>query len=120
MLVVKDLGSSFAAASKIRFEKMKLESWRSVPVWKDPKACQAELTSSIVGTLSHPHISDEGRKFLADRLSLLSDAQLHDLFTAARVDRRKDKIEGRPITADDWVQAFKEKRAQIVEHRCST
>jgi hypothetical protein len=115
-LVVKDLGSSFAHASKIRFAKMKLESWRSVPIWKNERTCQANLTSSIVGTLAHPHISEVGRKFLADRLALLSDDQLRDLFTAARVERRGDTVEGRPVTVDDWVRAFKDKRAQITNH----
>ena len=120
VLMVKDLGSSFAAASKLTFPKMKLESWRNVDVWKDERACQANLTSSIVGTLAHPRISEEGRRFLAQRLSLLSDKQLHDLFTAARVERRKDTVKGRQVTAADWVAAFKAKRDQIVKHRCAT
>jgi hypothetical protein len=119
VLVVKDLGSSFAAASRLTFPKMKLESWRDVPVWRDEKTCQANLTSSLVGTLSNPQISEAGRQFLADRLSLLSDKQLHDLFTAARVERRKDTVDGRQVTAEDWVAAFKAKREQIVERRCS-
>lgn len=121
VLVVKDLGSSFAAASRIRFPKMKLESWEGAPVWKDAKACQANLTSSIVGTLAHPLISEAGRAFLAERLSLLSDKQLHDLFTAARVERHKgDRVDGRQATAGDWVRVFKAKRDQIVNHRCAT
>ena len=120
LLVVKDLGSTFAAASKVTFPKMKLESWRRAPVWKDGKACRANLTSSIVGTLSHPIVSEAGRQFLAARLSLLSDRQLRDLFTAARVERWKYRTQGRPVTPDDWVQAFKEKRGQIVNHRCAT
>jgi hypothetical protein len=120
LLMIKDLGSSFAAAGKLSFPKMKLESWRGVEVWKDQAACQAKLTSSIVGTLAHPRISEAGRKFLADRLSLLSDKQLHDLFTAARVERRKDTVQGRQVTADDWVRVFKEKRDAIVNHRCPT
>jgi hypothetical protein len=120
LLMIKDLGSSFAAAGKLSFPKMKLESWRGVEVWKDQAACQANLTSSIVGTLAHPRISEAGRKFLADRLSLLSDKQLHDLFTAARVERRKDTVQGRQVTADDWVRVFKEKRDAIVNHRCPT
>jgi hypothetical protein len=120
MAMVKDLGSTFAAASKVSFPKMKLESWRSVDVWKNEKTCQANLTSSIVGTLEHPRVSEAGRRFLASRLSLLSDRQLTDLFTAARVDRRKDTVRGRQVTVADWVQAFKEKRAQIVDHRCQT
>jgi hypothetical protein len=118
--MVKDLGSSFGRASRLAFPKMKLESWRDVEVWKDGKSCQAHLTSSLVGTLEHPRISEAGRKFLADRLSLLSDKQLLDLFTAARVERRKDSLQGRQVTADDWVRVFKAKRDQIVNHRCQT
>jgi hypothetical protein len=117
-LMVKDLGSSFAAASKVRFAKMNLASWRSVEVWKDRRRCRAELTSSIVGTLAHPEISEPGRRFLAERLSLLSDKQIRDLFSAARVERRKEKIDGRLVTVDDWVEVFKSKRDQIVSHRC--
>jgi hypothetical protein len=119
-LMVKDLGSSFAAAGKLTFPKMELESWRSVKVWRHPGRCQAHLTSSIVGTLQHPTISEAGRRLLAERLSRLSDRQLHDLFRAARVDRRKDTTAGRQVTVEDWVQAFKEKRDQIVQHRCQT
>ncbi len=117
-LMVKDLGSSFAAASRVRFSKMNLASWRSVNIWRDERACRAELTSSIVGTLSHPSISEPGRKFLADRLSLLSDEQIRDLFTAARVERREDRIDGHVVTVDDWVKVFKHKREQVVNHRC--
>lgn len=120
LLMVKDLGSSFAAASKMRFTKMKLASWRSVDVWRDEPACRAQLTSSIVGTLAHPRISEPGRKFLADRLSLLSDDQIRDLFRAARVEQRQERIDGRLVTVDDWVEVFKAKRDQIVNHRCET
>lgn len=119
-LMVKDLGSSFAAARRVTFPKMKLDSWRSVAVWRKAESCQAELTSSLVGTLEHPRITEAGRKFLADRLSLLSDKQIHDLFAASRVDRRKDTFEGRRATVADWVGVFKEKRAAIVNHRCPT
>ena len=120
ILIVKDLGSSFAEASKINFEKMKLNSWESADIWRDEKGCQANLTSSFVGTLEHPVISEAGRQFLATRLSLLSDRQIRDLFTAARVERRGESIDGRPVTADDWARVFKAKRDQIVNHRCST
>ena len=118
LLMVKDLGSSFAAASKLRFAKMNLASWRSVDVWRNAPECRAQLTSSIIGTLANPSISEAGRKFLADRLSLLSDDQIRDLFTAARVERRQEKIDGRVVTVDDWVEVFKAKREQIVNRRC--
>jgi hypothetical protein len=118
VLMIKDLGSAFAAASRVRFAKMHLGSWRSVKVWKDERACVADLTSSIIGTLSHPVISEAGRKFLADRLSLLSDEQVRAIFKAARVERRNEMIDGRRVTVDDWLEVFKVKRDQIVKHQC--
>ncbi len=54
---------------------------------------------------------------LAERLDLLSDDQLHDLFTAARVERRDESIDGRPVTVGGWVRVFKDKRAQIRDRR---
>ena len=123
VLVVKDLGSTFAGARIIAYQKMKLDSWRDVPIWRDPETCQGDLTRSIIGNLENPVISEAGRRFLATRLSMLSDRQLHDLFTAARVERRGDTTRDadgprRPVTVADWVGAFKEKREQIVKHRC--
>ena len=121
LLLIKDFGSSFAEAHKLTvlpFAKMNLDSWRSVPVWRDGQSCQANLTASTKGTLQHPQISERGRRFLAQRLMLLSDEQLRGLFTAARVERRHEEIDGRLVTADDWVRVFKEKREQIVNHRC--
>jgi hypothetical protein len=119
VLMVKDLGSSFGGAKRMSFDKMKLESWRSVPIWKDQSGCRGDLTRSIIGTLENPMISDEGRRFLLEQLDRLSDKQLRDLFAAARVERRDDYTHGRRVTADDWVAAFKEKREQIRNRRCA-
>jgi hypothetical protein len=123
VLVVKDLGSTFAAARLIAYQKMKLDSWRDVPIWRDPATCQGDLSRSLIGNLEHPTISEAGRRFLATRLSMLSDRQLRDLFTAARVERRGDTTKdasgaSRPVTVQDWVGAFMAKRAQTVNHRC--
>ena len=123
MLVVKDLGSTFGGAKKFNYDKMKLDSWAEVPIWKDPATCQGDLTRSLIGNLEHPVISEAGRRLLADRLMMLSDRQLRDLFTAARVERRGDTTrdpdgKSRPVTVDDWVRAFKVKRAQITSHTC--
>ncbi len=52
-----------------------------------------------------------GRKFLADRLLLLRDQQIRDLFKAAMAERRGG-------TVDDWVRVFKRKRDEIVMARC--
>jgi predicted glycoside hydrolase/deacetylase ChbG (UPF0249 family) len=73
--------------------------------------------------LDDPPISEAGRQFLADLLMQLTDAQLHDMFEAARVTLRlrdpHDISSGFP-TIDEWVAAFKEKRREIVEHHCAT
>jgi hypothetical protein len=99
-----------------------LQKWASVPVWKEPAACVAHLANSYTGNLTHPRISEAGRRFLAERLALLSDRQIRDLFTAARLDRRGATLEvdgtSRPETLDDWVAAFKKKRDDIAGHRC--
>ena len=123
ILMVKDLGSSFGAAKRFSFPKMKLDSWREVPIWRDAARCEGDLTRSLVGSLEHPVISEAGRRFLATRLMLLSDRQIRDLFVAARVERRGDTTKdengtSRPVSVEDWVGAFKAKRAQITTHKC--
>jgi hypothetical protein len=74
-----------------------------------------------VPLLDNPVISEDGRRFLADLLMQLSDQQVHDLFEAARVQLRLrapgDVLSGF-ATVDEWADAFKEKRAQIVDRRC--
>jgi hypothetical protein len=78
--------------------------------------CIGDLTRSQTGTLDRPHISEAGRKFLADLLVRLTDAQLHDLFEVARFPERTGG--GRPATVDEWVGAFKQKRTEIVNATC--
>jgi hypothetical protein len=81
------------------------------------------LRKSFTGTLDNPRIGEAGRRFLADLLLQLSDRQIHDIFVAARVDRREQKIHtpqgDRPVSFDDWVRVFKRKRDEIVNQRCA-
>ena len=62
-----------------------------VPVWTGATVCIGNLAPSQSGTLDNPHIGKAGRKFLADLLVQLSDAQLHDLFEtpASHSERRR-------------------------------
>ncbi len=53
-------------------------------------------------------------------MSLLSDDQIRDIFTASRVERRNEMLDGRRVTVDDWVAVFKAKRDQIVNHQCDS
>jgi hypothetical protein len=67
--------------------------------------------------MENPHVGEAGRKFLADLLLQLSDRQLRDLFETARFAERKGDIV-RAATVDQWVDAFKQKRDQIVKRTC--
>jgi hypothetical protein len=127
ILYVDDLGSVFGAGGFTTggSGRIDYEGWKSRPVWRDAKTCRARLTS--VGgdfrhtTLKDPVIGEAGRQLLAKQLAALSDAQIADLFRAARVDRLgltlRDGASGeRAVTVEDWVVLFKAKRREITEH----
>jgi hypothetical protein len=80
------------------------------------------MSRSNTGTLGDPTISDAGRQFLADLLLQLTDQQLRDLFTVARVDRRSRRPNSAepPATVDEWVTVFRHKRDEIVTKRCTS
>lgn len=126
-LLLGDLGSTFGrgAASPLhpidRASRPSFAAWSTLPVWKDPVACRAWLSAR--DGAADPLVHEAGRRFLAERLAALDDRQLHDLFTVARVTLLDETTVGndgrrRPVTVDDWVAAFKRRRAGIVDHRC--
>ena len=116
-LYVSDLGYAFGEATLLDTSKNDLEDWSGEPIWKDPAQCVGNLKKSLMGTLKDPVISEAGRKFLADLLVQLSDKQITDMFTAARVERfHRHADRNAPIS--DWVAAFKKKRNEIVNKRC--
>ena len=120
LMMISDLGLTFGHANlfnRNQVGSVNLEQWSRARLWSDPKRCVAELSQSQTGTLGNPRISEAGRKFLADLLVQLSDAQLRDLFEVARfAERTGPSI--KPATVDDWVAAFKVKRDAIVNHTC--
>lgn len=124
-LMISDVGLTFGRATRSNANEpsgVNLEAWRQTPVWKDEAGCVGNLPKSFTGTLSEPAISEAGRRFLADLLMQLSDRQLADLFEAARVRlrlRSPGKVDSGFATGADWVEAFKTKRQQIVERKCT-
>ena len=127
IMFVDDLGSVFGKGG-IRARdssRINYEGWKARRVWRDSKSCRARLTS-IGGifnssTLKDPVISEEGRALLSEQLAKLSDAQIADLFRAARVERLPQTLDDgtrgrRDVTIDDWVELFKQKRSEITEH----
>jgi len=120
-MFVQDVGLTFGRASSSNRSAAKsthLREWAATPIWKDPGRCVANMKKSLTGTLKDPVISEEGRKFLAGLLTQLTDQQLRDLFEVARFARRPAEPDRPATTIDQWVEAFKQKRTEIVSHSC--
>jgi len=124
VLMIQDLGITFGEATALNKNRnaVSVAGWSQVPVWKDPAKCVADLRGSLTGRFRNPQIGEAGRAFLAGLLIQLTDAQLRDLFEVARVTLRpidpSENPDGPRATVDQWVEAFKRKRAQIVDHHC--
>jgi hypothetical protein len=121
-MMVNDLGLTFGRANVFNrnaLGSVNFEGWSQTPVWRDSKQCIGNLPKSASGTLEFPVVSEEGRKFLAGLLLQLSDTQLHDLFDVARFPLRS-KVTGakRGTTIEEWVDAFKHKRDEVVSRTC--
>lgn len=119
-MIISDFGMTFGRANRFNRDapgSVNLERWASTPVWKDPARCIAYLPKSATGSLEHPRISEEGRAFLANLLTQLSDQQIRDVFEAARMPLRSLDPR-RSGTIDEWAAAFRQKRDEVVQHTC--
>jgi hypothetical protein len=121
-MYIADVGKTFGKANLLNRDQpgsVNLAAWSETKVWRDDRGCRARLSASLTGTLADPVITDEGRRFLADRLMELTDRQLRALFTMARFPMREGPGEERDTPeVDAWVTAFKDKVAQITERSC--
>ena len=124
LMMINDLGMTFGRANATNQQSgasVNLAEWSRLPIWKDAKGCVGNLSGSWTGTLKDPVIGEAGRQFLAGLLVQLSDRQIADMFDAARITLRpRAPTRGRSgfPAIDEWVEAFKQKRAQIVDRRC--
>jgi hypothetical protein len=123
-MMLNDVGLTFGRANRFNTNgmAMHLVQWSATPVWKNDASCVGNLAKSFTGTLGYPQISEEGRAFLARLLTQLSDQQIRDLFEVSRVTLRlRDPGKARSgfATVEEWVDAFKLKRAQIVDRQCT-
>jgi len=104
LAMVQDLGGTFGP------NKLDLPNWAKSPIWADAATCAVSMRSLPYegSTFPDTRISEEGRRFLADRLGRLSAQQIRDLFEGARVQRYPHAD---PASADvsNWVRAFQEK-----------
>lgn len=127
-LMVHDLGVTFGSGGLLSRHlndvgAADFTTWAPQTVFRPEEVtvCEGSVSRSLQGNLNHPVISEGGRKFLSDLLARLSDRQLHDLFSVARVDKRSRKpgSDEPPASVDEWVDAFKRKRAEIAARRCT-
>jgi hypothetical protein len=119
-MMINDLGLTFGHSTlfnRNNISSVNFDQWSKTPVWFDAKHCVGNLSQSQTGTLAHPVISEAGRKFLAGLLIQLSDAQLHDLFGVARLQERIGPSV-RSASVDEWVEAFRHKRDEVVGQIC--
>ena len=124
--LVDDLGLTFGGAGAFTGSsaKMSLKHWAKKAVFdmdyyrETGGVCRGVLDTSMAcsGGIENPIITEAGRRFLLDRLSLLSDGQIRDLFVAARVTDLCDDPE--ECGVDAWVATFKDKVRQIAAQPC--
>ncbi len=128
-VVLVDVGATFGGAGRTSNEetaKMDLDAWRDKTVFKPEGdgACRGRLTISLAAGRDgegNPEISEEGRRFLLERLHRLSPAHVRAIFAAARVDQLSGprSASGAGLAAiDDWVAAFEGKVRQIETRQC--
>ncbi len=87
--------------------KLDLDGWMSHPIWAEPSSCLVNMKSLPYGggTFAGVHVSESGRRLLADRLTQLSRTQIRTLFQAGGV----DDVEG-------WTRAFHDRVRQLSDH----
>jgi hypothetical protein len=124
-LVIHDLGSTFGHGGLFGAPttgSADYEAWSGLDIWEGPDSCRTHLGGNITfHTLKDPVITEAGRRFLASLLAQLSDQQIRDMFTVARIDRRgwhSPKDAGRNGTIEQWVEAFKAHRYLLEHHTC--
>jgi len=102
MLMLQDLGATFGP------RKISLRRWRASPIWADRDACRVTMKHLPYSgaTFVDTQVSEAGRQLLARELRRLSDADLTNLFTGARFDRKRGLFsDAHPVP--EWVAAFK-------------
>lgn len=116
-MMISDVGKTFGEANsgnKDTRGSTNFAGWSSQGIWRDAPTCVGRLHWTWSGSLTDPVISEAGRKFLADLLNQLTDAQLRDLFDVARFQERDTTA-----TLVQWIDVFKKKRAEITNRTCA-
>ena len=109
---VSDMGSTFGFSSASE-KKARLDTWRS----KNPIEVKGGTCSTTAKSVGDTHISEAGRKLLADELQRLLDAEETNK-TITRVFQASRNAE-RDRPPADWAAEFVRKARIIIDARCS-
>jgi hypothetical protein len=98
LVMIQDTGSDLGPV------KLNLDNWRKRRIWSDEPTCLVSMKGLPYdgATFQDAHISEAGRRLLADKLTALSHDQIRSLFVSAGFD-----------DADGWTTAFEDKVRQI-------
>lgn len=124
MLMIQDAGSAFGNGwapfqGDIRLNKLDLDKWVNLSVWRDTKSCLAQVHGAPNASFRTTwKVSDGARQKLGALLNQLTERQLYDLFSSARVEKIKKPV---PSSVKDWVEGFKVKlKRDFINARCGT
>jgi hypothetical protein len=109
---VSDMGSTFGFSSASE-KKARLETWRK----KDPIEMKGGTCTANAKSVGDTHISEAGRKLLADNLQRLLDAEQSNQ-TITRVFQASRNAE-RDRPASEWAAEFVRKARMIIDARCT-
>jgi hypothetical protein len=116
-LYVHDFGNTFGSDG-LSVHPLDFKRWSSASLWRDQNSCVVKNYMNIGNGpgLSDTEISEAGRRLFADGLSNLIQhgSKLRDIFDAAKIQNYDDH--GSRYSADDWVNLFKSRAAQIINH----
>jgi hypothetical protein len=104
--LINDLGATFGP------NKVSLDHWKAALIWADRARCTVSMRRFPYGgsTFSDTAISEEGRQFIARKLTALSERQVTSLFTGARFREFGGRTDG---NARAWASALLDKVRQI-------
>jgi hypothetical protein len=108
LAVLNDVGATFGPS------KVDLASWSARPVWSDVAGCGLSMKGMPHdgATFEDVRVTEEGRRFLAEKLGRLSERQVRDLFAGARfAEFHARAAPGADVTG--WVRVFQRKVREI-------
>ena len=109
---VSDMGSTFGFSSASE-KKARLETWRK----KEPIVVKDGTCTANAKSVGDTHVSEAGRKLLADNLQRLLNAEQQNQ-TITKVFRASRNAE-RDRPAEEWAAEFVRKARMIIDARCS-